>query len=91
MRARKLTNPHYGFAPSALGIFRQWRAFLLAIAFLSCLGRASVALAQGPTWANIGPDGGGILALAIDPTTPATLYAGTYGGGVFKRTNGGDN
>jgi hypothetical protein len=25
----------------------------------------------------------------IDPTSPTTLYAGTYGGGVFKSTNGG--
>src|SRR6266581_5286468 len=30
-----------------------------------------------------------ITALAIDPLTPTTLYAGTYGGGVFKRTDGG--
>ena len=30
-----------------------------------------------------------VHALAIDPMTPATLYAGTYGGGVFKSTNGG--
>ena len=29
-------------------------------------------------------------ALAIDPATPATLYAGTYGG-VFKSTDGGGN
>ena len=28
--------------------------------------------------------------LAIDPVTPATLYAGTEGG-VFKSTNGGAN
>ena len=31
-------------------------------------------------------------ALAIDPTTPTTLYAGiSYGGGVFKSTNSGEN
>ena len=24
-----------------------------------------------------------VWALALDPTTPTTLYAGTYGGGVF--------
>ena len=29
------------------------------------------------------------VALAIDPATPSTLYAGTDGGGVFKSTNGG--
>jgi photosystem II stability/assembly factor-like uncharacterized protein len=31
----------------------------------------------------------GIYAIAIDPSAPATLYAGTWGGGVFKTTNGG--
>jgi len=25
-----------------------------------------------------------IASLAIDPARPATLYAGTYGGGIFK-------
>jgi|SRR6267142_438852 len=33
-----------------------------------------------------------IPALAIDPLTPTTLYAGTYGGGgLFKSTDGGAN
>ena len=30
-----------------------------------------------------------VHALAIDPATPTTLYAGTDGGGVFKSTDGG--
>src|SRR5215831_18298640 len=34
---------------------------------------------------------GSITTLAIDPDNPATIYAGTGGGGVFKSTNGGDN
>ena len=29
--------------------------------------------------------------LAIDPNTPATVYAGTFGDGVFKSTNGGED
>ena len=37
---------------------------------------------------NTGLTNTDVLALAIDPATPATLYAGT-GGGVFKSTNGG--
>jgi photosystem II stability/assembly factor-like uncharacterized protein len=47
----------------------------------------------GATWTNsssgipTGPDGA--HALAIDPTSPSTLYAGTYGGGIFKSTNAG--
>src|SRR6478735_1880997 len=32
---------------------------------------------------------GSVLVLAIDPQTPTTIYAGTYGGGVFKSTDGG--
>ena len=33
----------------------------------------------------------GISAIAIDPVTPTTVYAGTRGGGVFKSTNSGAN
>ncbi len=37
------------------------------------------------TWQQTGgPGGGNIYALAIDPTTPQTIYAGTGGCGVFK-------
>ena len=36
-----------------------------------------------------GPPGGIVRVLAIDPSAPATLYAGTEGNGVFKSTNGG--
>jgi hypothetical protein len=35
-------------------------------------------------WTSNGPEGGSINALAIDPVTPTTLYAGTLGGGVFS-------
>jgi len=38
-----------------------------------------------------GPPGGVVQAVAIDPSTPATLYTGTEGGGVFKSTNAGTN
>ena len=41
-------------------------------------------------WVSIGPEGGTINAVAIDPKTPSILYAGTEGG-VFKSTNGGAN
>ena len=30
-----------------------------------------------------------VRALAIDPTTPLTIYAGSFGNGLFKSTNGG--
>ena len=46
---------------------------------------------SGGNWsaANTGLTNTVIRALAIDPVTPATLYAGHNGGGVFKSTDGG--
>ena len=41
-------------------------------------------------WVSIGPVGGHIQALAVDPITPTTLYVGIYSGGVFKSIDGGD-
>ena len=32
-----------------------------------------------------------VLALAIDPTSPATVFAGSFGRGVFKSTNQGES
>jgi photosystem II stability/assembly factor-like uncharacterized protein len=37
----------------------------------------------------IGPYGGTIVAIAIDPTNPNVSYAGTFGAGVFKSIDGG--
>jgi hypothetical protein len=42
-------------------------------------------------WTNVGPFGGNVQALAVDPQNPATLYAAAPGGGVFKSTDGGAN
>jgi hypothetical protein len=49
----------------------------------------SAARGELNVWRPIGPDGGFILALAVHPTTPTTVYAGTINGGLFKTTNGG--
>lgn len=42
-------------------------------------------------WISHGLEDETIYSLAIDPETPTTLYAGVYGGGVFKTTDGGRN
>ena len=44
--------------------------------------------AKGP-WTSIGPEGGFVQAVAIDPDNTSALYAGTLGGGVFKSSDGG--
>jgi photosystem II stability/assembly factor-like uncharacterized protein len=42
------------------------------------------------TAVNTGLTASRVQALAIDPLTPTTLYAGTQDGGVFKSTDGGE-
>src|SRR2546422_192415 len=42
-------------------------------------------------WTSHGPYGGTITALAIDPQTSTTLYAGTLVGGVYKSADGGES
>jgi photosystem II stability/assembly factor-like uncharacterized protein len=37
----------------------------------------------------IGPDGGSIVCLAVYPANPQIMYAGTWGAGVFRSTDGG--
>jgi photosystem II stability/assembly factor-like uncharacterized protein len=39
----------------------------------------------------IGPSGGYIVSLAIDPTYPQVVYAATWGSGVYKSLDGGIN
>jgi len=67
------------------------RAVIVAIYLLAATTCPNVTLAQGsapptPEWVGIGPDGGYIQALAIDPQNPKILYAGTPGG-LFKSTD----
>jgi hypothetical protein len=45
--------------------------------------------ASSSPWSNIGPLGGDVTTVAVDPKTPTTLYAGTYAGSVFKSVNSG--
>ena len=70
-----------------------------ACTFAGLVLLAGVARADVDVWGSIGPTGGTVFALAIDPHAPATIYAGTGGGAqkfssspggsVFKTTNGG--
>jgi photosystem II stability/assembly factor-like uncharacterized protein len=60
-------------------------------------GKWTFASSITSSWSVIGPRGGNVISLAIDPTAPNTVYAGTDFilestggcGGVFKSTNGG--
>ena len=65
------------------------RAVVIGLFVLLCLGPAGSASAGVNVWTSAGPEGGRIVALAVDPAAPATLYAAGEGGGVFKSADGG--
>ena len=65
------------------------RSFLPLVTLTALIFSAFPMTAGDNFWTTNGPTGQRILALAIDPTQPATLYAGTYGAGVFKSTDSG--
>src|SRR5438034_1355723 len=68
-----------------LGKHSMRESGILALAgFVALAATIQQGYAQGG-----GPPGGVVRALAIDPSTPATLYGGTNPNGVFKSTDGG--
>ena len=72
---------------------RRTFALLWMLLVLISLGLCSATLTAGPNvWTSIGPYGGWVRALAVDPKSPATVYAGgPFGSGIFKTTDGGKN
>ncbi|MBZ5536700.1 MAG: hypothetical protein LAO31_12160 [Acidobacteriia bacterium] len=72
----------------------ETRSYTMLIGVLTLLvllwGNPQAFLIAGvDAWTSNGPEGGWIYALATDPTNPNTVYAGSYGGSVFKSTIGG--
>ena len=67
------------------------KVLLISLLVLLSTFQAGIASSATDVGTSNGPEGGVVLALAIDPATPATLYAGTDGSGVYKSTNGGGN
>ena len=55
---------------------------LLALALPSSIPAAD------SLWSRGGPAGGSMTVLAADPQHPATIYAGTLDGGIWKTTDG---
>src|SRR5262245_23756547 len=74
--------------PPGEGIMRGSRGFVVA-GLLLAASLASPARAGVNAWTSTGIVGGSTRTIAIDPTSPATMYAGTKYNGVFKTTNGG--
>jgi photosystem II stability/assembly factor-like uncharacterized protein len=53
---------------------------------LGILGRERVGAADN-VWASVGPEGGGVQSLAVDPQNPGTVYASTQFN-VYRSTDG---
>ncbi len=50
----------------------------------------SVTLSAGTNvWTSIGPEGGIVRSLAVDPQNPSTVYAAAPASGILKTTDGG--
>ncbi len=48
-------------------------------------------MARAFEFQSTGPEGGEVASFVIDPQNTQVMYAGTWGGGVFKSTDGGAN
>ncbi|HSG38686.1 MAG TPA: hypothetical protein VLE27_03515, partial [Thermoanaerobaculia bacterium] len=67
------------------------QSILRQVVLLVLLLSAVPAFAAGGRWSTLGPDGGTVFALAVDPGDPRIVYAGTRGGGgVFKSYDAGE-
>jgi hypothetical protein len=62
----------------------RWVMAAIAAAVL-----ATPAARAAEPWTAIGPEGGHITALAVDPQHPQTVYAGGASAGLLKSTDGG--
>ena len=72
----------------------RWSAlsvmFLFSL-YVPVLGQAPAAPKTTCGWASNGPQGGYIYAVAEDPLSPKTVYAGSDGDGVFKSVDDGES
>ncbi len=62
----------------------------LALLLTTCGGDDDPSPPSPNFWTSLGPEGGNVSVLVIDPVTTTTFYAGTWGGsGVYKSIDGG--
>jgi hypothetical protein len=67
----------------------RWTPWMVLVSVVLWAGGAQLVYGDPPEWTPIGPYGGAISALAVDPTRPTTLYAGTDTGVYQSRDGGG--
>ena len=80
--------------PAMMKMRSRYTICLLAgLILLAGIILPAASLAGTNTWTTNGPSGGEVLSLALSPNfaSDSTLFAGTWGGGVFKSTDRGSN
>ncbi|MEW5878580.1 MAG: hypothetical protein AB1751_10990 [Acidobacteriota bacterium] len=65
---------------------RWTKSWLFPLCFLAAWQGA---FAASPQWKPLGPFGGVVTAVAVDPWNPQVVFAGTENGGIFKSVDGG--
>ena len=78
-------------ADNALMIAKQQRDAMIAAQNAAADPREAGLEPGAPAWRWLGPGntGGRIRSLLVDPNQPATMYAGSVSGGIWKTLNGG--
>src|SRR5215471_4611461 len=71
-------------------MFRPGVRLALAGVVLSTLSASAFALTETRHWVGVGPEGGSVLSLAIEPGSPSVVFAGGNGG-VFLSADAGSN
>jgi len=56
-----------------------------------CASVDNLDLAEGNIWRSIGPYGGSIRAIAMNPENPNIVYIATYGAGIYRSSDGGNS
>ncbi|HEV7519270.1 MAG TPA: hypothetical protein VGR07_23520, partial [Thermoanaerobaculia bacterium] len=68
---------------------RRTAALLAVVATSALLLDTSSPARAADVWTPLGPSGGSVATLAVDPTDGDTVYAGTLEAGVYRSANGG--
>ena len=67
------------------------RTAMRAIPVLASLLWMSAAVVAEQPWQPVGPDGGNVRSLAIDPKNPDRIFLGTSAGNLYLSTDRGTN
>ncbi len=82
---------HFRFPHGQRRSGRPAQAPVLVCGLAALLGWAAAAPLHAGSgfWSSLGPDGGSVGAVAVDPSNPRVVYAGSTQGGVWKSLDGG--